>query len=102
VEQVRRPFAGRLIQLIGYEPAACIVRNFGSFTVPGLLQTADYARAAINQRAPQMPKSRVNTRAEIRVKRQELLQRPDAPPMFFIVDEAVVRRLVGGKNVMRG
>jgi hypothetical protein len=35
------------------------------------------------------------------MKRQELLQRADAPLLFFIMDEAVVRRIVGGKDVMR-
>jgi len=91
-----------LIQLIEYEADAYIARNFESFIVPGPLQTADYARASITQLAPQMPKSQVDTRVEIRTKRQELLLRPEAPLMFFIMDEAVVRRLVGDRDVMRG
>jgi transcriptional regulator with XRE-family HTH domain len=91
----------QLIQLIEYEGAAYITRNFESFLVPGMLQTADYARASINQLAPQMPDGQVTPRVEIRMKRQELLHRSDAPLMFFIMDEAVVRRLVGGNEVMR-
>lgn len=91
----------RLIQLIEYEEAANISRNYQSLVIPGLLQTAGYARASINQLAPDMPASQVEPRVDIRVKRQELLERPDAPLMFFIMDEAVVRRLVGGKDVMR-
>jgi transcriptional regulator with XRE-family HTH domain len=92
----------RLIQLIEYEAAAYTARNFESFIVAGPLQTADYARASIHQLAPGMPENQVNTRVEIRTQRQELLQRSDAPLMFFIMDEAAVRRLVGGKDVMRG
>jgi len=91
----------RLIQLIEYEEAANISRNFQSFVIPGMLQTAEYVRASIDQLAPDMPARQVNPRVEIRMKRQELLKRPDAPLMFFIMDEGVVRRLVGGKDVMR-
>ena len=91
----------RLIQLIEYEQAAYISRNYQSFVIPGMLQTAEYARASINQLAPDMPASQVDPRVEIRMKRQELLKRSDPPLMFFIMDEGVVRRLVGGKDVMR-
>ncbi len=91
----------RLIQLIEYEEAASISRNFQDLVVPGLLQTADYARASTNQLAPDLPAARVEPIVEIRMKRQELLKRPDAALMFFVMDEAVVRRLVGGKDVMR-
>ena len=91
----------RLIQFIEYEEAANPVRNFQDLVVPGLLQTAEYARASTEQLAPGMPADRVEPVIEIRMKRQELLKRPDAPLMFFVMDEAVVRRLVGGKEVMR-
>jgi len=91
----------RLIQLIEYEEAASTSRNFQSFVIPGMLQTAEYARASIEQLAPNMPAAQVDPRVEIRMKRQELLKRVDAAEMFFVVDEAVVRRLVGGKDVMR-
>jgi transcriptional regulator with XRE-family HTH domain len=91
----------RLIQLIEYEQAAYISRNYQSFVIPGMLQTAEYARASINQLLPDMPPEQVDPRVEIRMKRQELLSRTDAPAMFFMMDEGVVRRLVGGKDVMR-
>jgi transcriptional regulator with XRE-family HTH domain len=91
----------RLIQLIEYEQAAYLSRNYQSFVIPGMLQTAEYARASINQLAPELLSSQVDPRVEIRMKRQELLTHPDAPLMFFIMDEGAVRRLVGGKDVMR-
>jgi transcriptional regulator with XRE-family HTH domain len=91
----------RLIQLIEYEEAASTSLNYQSLLVPGMLQTAEYARAAIEQLAPDMPASQVAPRVEIRMKRQELLNRADAPLMFFVMDEGVVRRLVGGKDTMR-
>ena len=91
----------RLLQLIEYEAAAYIARNFQPLVVPGLLQTEEYARMSTLQLDPQMSASRVEAFIEIRMKRQELLQRADAPLLFFIMDEPVVRRVVGGKAVMR-
>jgi transcriptional regulator with XRE-family HTH domain len=87
-----------LLQLIEYESAAAITRNFEPLTVPGLLQTEEYARAILPEYAPA---DRVEALVEIRMKRQELLDRPDGPLLFFILDEAVIHRLVGGKDAMR-
>jgi transcriptional regulator with XRE-family HTH domain len=87
-----------LLQLIEYESAAAITRNFETLVVPGLLQTEEYARAVISEHAPD---DRVAALVEIRVKRQESLDRLDSPMMFFILDEAVIHRLVGGKDAMR-
>jgi hypothetical protein len=69
--------------------------------MPGLLQTTEYMRASTHQLAPDMPSSQVDKNIELRLKRQELLNRVDAPLLFFVIDEAVVRRIVGGKDLMR-
>lgn len=90
-----------LLQLIGYESAAVIRRNFEPLLVPGLLQTEEYARAVIRQLEERYPAERVDALVELRMRRQELLDRADSPLLFFILDEAVVRRLVGGKAAMR-
>ena len=94
-----------LLQLIGYETAASINRNFETLLVPGLLQTEEYAHAVVRQWEERTPEraleDRVDTLVEIRMRRQELLERADPPLLFFILDEAVVRRLIGGKAVMR-
>jgi transcriptional regulator with XRE-family HTH domain len=87
-----------LLQLIGYESAAFIARNFETLLVPGLLQTEEYARTIIKEfEGP----NHLETLVEIRMRRQDLLDRTDPPLLFFILDEAVVRRLIGGKAVMR-
>lgn len=91
----------RLIQLVEYEAAAFIARSFQPLLVPGLLQTEAYARAAIHSTGPEIPERGIDVRVEIRMKRQELLKRRDPPLLFFIMDEAVVRRWVGGRDVMR-
>jgi transcriptional regulator with XRE-family HTH domain len=87
-----------LLQLIEYESAAAIARNFQPLVVPGLLQTEEYARAILHEH---VSGDRVEALVGIRMKRQELLDRPDGPLLFFVLDEAVIRRLVGGKDAMR-
>jgi len=91
-----------LAQLIEYENAAYLSRHYEDLVVPGLLQTTDYMLASTRQLAPDMPDSQVNRVIEVRLKRQELLKRAEAPLLFFILDEAVIRRVVGSTDVMRG
>jgi transcriptional regulator with XRE-family HTH domain len=91
----------RLIQLIEYESAAFIIRNFQPLLIPGLLQTEEYAAAMIRNLDAQATDQEVNSGVEIRMRRQQLLQQPELPLAFFILDEAAVRRLVGGEGAMR-
>jgi transcriptional regulator with XRE-family HTH domain len=98
---VYRDAPSRLIQLIEYESASFIIRNFQPMLIPGLLQTEEYATAMIRNLMPQVPAEDVKLRVEIRMKRQQLLQRAEMPLMFFIMDEAAVRRLVGSPQAMR-
>ncbi len=90
-----------LLQLIGYEAASFVIRNFETLLVPGLLQTEDYAHAVLRSMQEEATAERINTWVEIRMRRQEQLDRDDPPLLFFILDEAAVRRLIGGKDVMR-
>jgi transcriptional regulator with XRE-family HTH domain len=96
-----RDASPRLIQLIEYESAAFIIRNFQPMLVPGLLQTEEYATTMIRNLVPQAPAEDVKLRVEIRMKRQQLLEQREMPLMFFIMDEAAVRRVVGGEEAMR-
>ena len=91
----------RLLQFIEFEAAASIGRNFQPLMVPGLLQTEDYARAIFRQFSGDVPDKRIDEQVEVRMRRQELLDRADAPLLFFILDEAATRRLIGGRDVMR-
>ena len=90
-----------VLQLIGYEAASYIIRNFETLLIPGLLQTEDYARAVVPSLEEGATAERVDTLVEIRMRRQEQVDRDDPPLMFFILDEAAVRRLVGSRDVMR-
>jgi len=89
-----------LAQLIEYENAAHVSRSYEELVIPGLLQTVDYMRASTRQLAPDMTASQVDIEVEIRLKRQELLKRAEPPLLFFVLNEQVIRRIVGGKDVM--
>ncbi len=91
----------RLLQMIEYEAASVITRNFQPLLVPGLLQTEEYARNVYQSLNPQESDSRLESLVDVRMRRQELLTRRDAPLLFFIIDQAVVQRNVGGKAAMR-
>jgi hypothetical protein len=91
----------RLIQLVEYENAAYISRHYEDLVMPGLLQTTEYMHASTRQLAPDMDASQVDRNIKLRLKRQELLNKVDAPLLFFVIDEAVVRRIVGDTDVMR-
>jgi len=85
-----------------YERAAHSTRNFEPLVVPGMLQTPDYMRACTRQLAPGLAEDEVDSEVATRTKRQELLQTSHPPLMHFVLDEPVVRRSVGGDEVMRG
>jgi transcriptional regulator with XRE-family HTH domain len=95
--------SSRLLQFVEYEAAAMITRNFEPLLIPGLLQTEEYAREVIKEFNGRPPKDRLDALVSLRLKRQEMLKRTGPPPwFFFILDESVVRRMVGSKNVMDG
>jgi transcriptional regulator with XRE-family HTH domain len=83
---------------LGYEGSASLIRQYEQLFIPGILQTEEYARAVIQAFAQPNSSQRVIERQiEARMMRQTLLERADAPEMFFILDEAVVRRWVGSE-----
>jgi len=87
---------------LGLEEAASVIRNYEVQFVPGLLQTADYARAVILLGHAEAPPGEVDRRIALRMARQRLLTRPDGPRFWAVVDEAALRRPLGGPEVMRG
>lgn len=91
-----------LLQLIEYESAASAVRQFETMVIPGILQTEDYARAVIQNYYDEPPKSeKLAALVELRIRREGLFDSDHAPSCHFMLDEAVIRRLVGGPSVMR-
>ncbi len=92
----------QLIQLIEFENAADASRHYQDLVIPGLLQTPDYMRASARQLEPGWKDEQIESVVETRLKRQQLLTRADVPLLFFVMDEAVVRRFVGTNEVMIG
>jgi transcriptional regulator with XRE-family HTH domain len=82
---------------VGLEQAASEISTFETSLVPGLLQTADYARAVIEAELPDASPNEVDRRTELRMKRQHEESRPD---LWVVLDEAVIRRVVGGPPTM--
>jgi transcriptional regulator with XRE-family HTH domain len=92
---------GRLEFFIGLESEAESIRDFELSMIPGLLQTQDYARALIRGLMT-YDAAEIERRVEVRMTRQELLASPDRPHLWAILDEAAVRRVVGGQAIMKG
>lgn len=88
-------------QFIEYEAAASAIHGFQPVMIPGLLQTEEYARAVVSLFAAADAPPGVETLVRIRMRRQELVTRPDAPSMHFVLDEAAIRRQVGDEQLMR-
>ncbi|MYT12904.1 Helix-turn-helix domain-containing protein [Streptomyces sp. SceaMP-e96] len=85
---------------IGLEEAASVIRTYEVQFVPGLLQTPDYARAVAQLGHPRSSPEEIERRVQLRVQRQELLTIPDAPRVWAVIDEASLRRPLGGPEVM--
>ena len=87
--------------LIGLEAEAAEIRTYQPELIHGLLQTEDYARAVIRSGRPGDTATEVDRRVEIRMTRQQILDRQDPPRLRVVLNEAAVRRMVGGPDVMR-
>jgi transcriptional regulator with XRE-family HTH domain len=89
--------------LIGVEAEAATVRSYQPEVVPGLLQTRGYARAVIRAGRRGDTAAEIDRRVEVRLERQSVLMRSDPPPprVSVVLNEAVLRRRVGGPEVMR-
>lgn len=86
---------------IGLEEAASLIRTYEVQFLPGLLQTEAYAHAVSRLGYPGASPRKLNRLVELRMHRQQLLTRDDAPTLWAVVDEAVLRRPFGGRAEMR-
>ena len=85
---------------VDLEQAATLIRAFEAQFIPGLLQTEEYARALMGGALEEAPED-IQRRVQLRVARQALLSSDDAPRLWAVIDEAALRRPVGGPEVMR-
>jgi hypothetical protein len=91
--------AGWFEEYLGLEEAAVSIRTYEAQLVPGLLQTEDYARAVILLEYSN-PKE-INRRTSLRIARQAILSRPEPTSLWAVLDEAALKRPLGGVRVMR-
>ncbi|MEV0132234.1 helix-turn-helix transcriptional regulator [Dactylosporangium sp. NPDC050688] len=86
---------------VGLEAAADHIRSYEALVVPGLLQTEEYAQAMIHAARPDISVTEVEKRVRVRMSRQSLVTQDDPIDLWVVLDEAVLRRPVGGRAVMR-
>jgi transcriptional regulator with XRE-family HTH domain len=86
---------------LGLEAAASLIRTYEIQFVPGLLQTPEYARAVIMLGHAGASADEIDRRVEVRRHRQQILTRSGGPQLWAVIDEAVLRRPIGGVEVMR-
>jgi hypothetical protein len=85
---------------VGMEAEAVAISGFQSTVVPGLLQTAEYARAQHEGTMPRLSDDEIDRQIEAKLTRQRLLALPEPPCFNAVLDEAALRRLVGGPKVI--
>ncbi|GGM83012.1 transcriptional regulator [Thermopolyspora flexuosa] len=86
--------------IIGLEEEAYAIHTFQLAVVPGLLQTEDYAMALGKGGPLELDTDEIRRRVEVRMNRQRVLDKPDRPQLWAIIDEAAIHRVVGGPKVM--
>lgn len=83
------------------EARATALHVYAVYAVPGLLQTEGYARAVFHMQRPLLEDEVIEQRLDARMVRQEIFNRRPAPLVSFVIEEAVLRRPIGGRRVMR-
>ncbi|MFI6686209.1 Scr1 family TA system antitoxin-like transcriptional regulator [Streptomyces sp. NPDC050485] len=82
------------------EAVAVTIREYAPLLIPGLLQTETYARAVFRAYQPTAPDTVIDELVAARLERAQLLSDPTTPLLWVVIDEAVLRRVVGGSAVM--
>ncbi|MGK8486274.1 helix-turn-helix domain-containing protein [Nocardia asiatica] len=86
---------------LGLEQAARRIRSYEPRAVPELLQTPEYARALLTLSHPGESEESIERRVALRMRRQEILTGPHPPQLWVIIEEAALRRRIGGSTVWR-
>lgn len=84
------------------EAEALEMYAYDTLLVNGLMQTEEYTRAVLAMRRPLLDEATIELRVAARLARQEIFSRWPAPLLGFVLDESVLRRHIGGREVLRG
>lgn len=101
VVDIRKHLPQDFHRYVDWETVVVSYRQFETLLVPGLLQTADYARALISGINPNLTEEEVERRVMARTTRQQLLGRANPPQLHVILDAGVLERPVGSEHLMR-
>lgn len=98
----RRTLHPKFGSYLGLESVATTLQAYETTLVHGLLQTPDYARAMLRAARPELLEHEIDQLVQFRLRRQQVLTRADPPPLtlWSVMDEAVLRRQVGGRETM--
>jgi transcriptional regulator with XRE-family HTH domain len=98
----REATSPEFLTFLGYEYSASAIYQFEPLLIPGQLQDKEYAREVLAAYGGPATSARLEEWVELRLERQyELFERPSPAEMNFVLDEAALRRWVGGRDVMR-
>ncbi|SDC61731.1 helix-turn-helix domain-containing protein [Actinokineospora iranica] len=86
---------------VGLEESAARIQTYELQFVPGLMQTEEYARIIANHGRPELVSEETERRVALRMSRQKVLHRLDAPKLWAVIDESVLHRPIGGPRVLR-
>ncbi|MFF1396457.1 Scr1 family TA system antitoxin-like transcriptional regulator [Streptomyces sp. NPDC058287] len=84
------------------EASGVEINFFSTLAPPGLLQTEDFIRTLLNGRQPLLSEETIEQRVVSRLARQEILTRWPLPMVTAVIDESVLRRMLGGRKVRQG
>ncbi|MFF4601745.1 Scr1 family TA system antitoxin-like transcriptional regulator [Streptomyces sp. NPDC001339] len=96
----KEPFPGKYRRVMEIESQSVIIEQYVCATVPGLLQTPELAEQSLRYGRPYAPDAEIEAMVKARIDRQARLRAPKPPRYWCILDEAVLRRPVGGPEVM--
>lgn len=100
IEQARYP--ARFRDFPRWEADAVQIHMYDTMLVPGPLQTEEYALAIYRMRRPPMDEETIEQHVAARMARRGIFDRRPAPVMSFVLEESVLRRPLGGREVLRG
>ncbi|MEU4684043.1 helix-turn-helix domain-containing protein [Streptomyces xinghaiensis] len=100
-EVERAQYPGFFRDAARLEAGATALYVYAVYAVPGLLQTEDYARAGFRLQRPLVDEDIIEQRLSARMARQGIYDRRPAPLLSFVIEEAALRRPIGGHTTLR-
>lgn len=89
-----------LTELVEAEPLATMIREYNPLLIPGLVQTEGYAESILRAGNPLADDAEITHMVQSRISRRRLLDNAPQPVVWLIVDEFVIKRPVGGPEIM--